>query len=86
MENISARVVSAPYQKQITSEKPFVIKISSNNATDIAVINNGRWAHLKRSGKEFSGVFKPHPGKLSIDIKSNPKDHTYSTMLEYEVN
>lgn len=86
MEDVNARVVSMPYQKKLESEKALMIRISSIKATDIAVINNGHWAHLKRKGKEFSGVFKPHSGKLSLEVKTDPNSHTYSTMLEYEVN
>ena len=78
-------VISLPYQKEFIRNIPFRIKINSVKACDIVIFNNKQITHLNKNGNEFSAIIQPQPGTLSVDVKTNPASHNYSTMLLYVV-
>jgi transglutaminase-like putative cysteine protease len=79
------KALSLPSGRRIASDKPLRIRLRSAEAADIAVINNGDWIHLIKTGNDFTAVIMPRSGQLSINVRFNPAMTEYSTMLSYLV-
>lgn len=53
-------------------------------ATDVAVINRGKWAHLEESGGVFRGSCNLEKGEAQLAAQLDGKDQ-YSVLLRYDV-
>ncbi len=83
--DVLIHVISIPYEKKIAREKILNIRVNSIKACDIVIVNNKQVMPLNKKGNEFSAIIRPHAGKLSLNVKTDPKSRMYSTMLEYKV-
>ena len=79
------KVISVPYKKEIEENKVYDLKIESNYAEQIALINNGDWIYFSKEGNIFTLQAKPKKGEMSISVKNNPQDKDFETVLQYDV-
>lgn len=77
--------LSLPPEKVVPANQPIRLKVNSEEAVEMAVINNGEWIYMQKSGEEFLAVVDPRPGDLSLQVKFDPGESSYHTVLRYEV-
>jgi len=82
----SVKALSLPYQERIPANQPVTVRLKSSTASDMAIVNNGEWVHLRKDGDEFMAVIAPQPGKLTLNVRFDDRERSYNTLLAYRVN
>ena len=76
---------SLPFQAKLSAHQPISLRLSSEDAESIAVVNNGDWIYLERDEDVFSGIVSPRPGNMSINVRPKEGPGSYHTILSYTV-
>lgn len=82
----SVRALSLPHRKEIQAHQPITIRLRTERSADIAIINNGKWVHLRKDGNEYMAIINPQPGILTLSARLDNQSSSYNTLLEYRVN
>jgi hypothetical protein len=78
------RVLEAPIAGTLQSAAPVRIAVSWPGASDMALVTDGRWTKLQRSGETFAGEVLAAGTSVSVVGRTN--DGTgYRTLLHYRV-
>jgi hypothetical protein len=79
------RILAAPLAGQLSSRQAYQFSIEAPYAHQAALVNNGRWLHLRRNGTRFEGTLRPEPGDLKLGVLRQPTDRVYQFVLDYRV-
>ncbi|MCF8225993.1 MAG: hypothetical protein K9J30_08950 [Bacteroidales bacterium] len=79
------QALSLQQERIVPANQPIRLKVRSEEAVEMAVINNGEWIYMQQSGEEFLAVIDPRPGDLSLQVKFDPGENFFNTVLKYEV-
>lgn len=83
--NLNVSVQKAPLERQLKPGE-YAFRIEAVGVRELAVINNGKFTFLKKTGNLFEGSVFAQKGDLQVGGKmANRDDNIYSTILKYAV-
>jgi hypothetical protein len=79
------RVVHAPVGGTIPAAANVVVEIEWPGALDVAMVTNGQWTHLSRTGNRFRGEVAAAGSTLQVVGRTGDEQVPYHTLLQYRV-
>jgi hypothetical protein len=79
------RIVRAPIAGTLLAASPISVEVIWPGASDVALVTNGEWTKLSRSGDRFSGNVAPAGSSVSLVGRSGSGPTPYETLLHYRV-
>jgi hypothetical protein len=79
------RVVHAPISGTIRAAESVVIEVEWPGAREVALVTNGQWTKLGRSGDRFRGEAAAAGATFQIVGRTGSEDGAYQTLLHYRV-
>lgn len=80
-----ARIVHAPIAGTIPAAADVVIEVDWPGAVDVALVTDGRWTPLVRTGDRFRGQAAAAGSTFQIVGRAGSDDASYETLLHYRV-
>jgi hypothetical protein len=80
------RVLSAPVAGTLPAAMAVQVDLVWPGATDVAVVTNGVWTNLRRSGERFRGEVKSAGSSVSVVGRSGGDPVVWQTLLHYRVS
>jgi hypothetical protein len=78
-------VVHAPVAGTIQAAASVVVEVEWPGATEVALVTNGKWTQLSRSGNRFRGEAAAAGWTLQVVGRTGEGKAPYHTLLHYRV-
>ncbi|MBK8344732.1 MAG: hypothetical protein IPL12_16445 [Bacteroidetes bacterium] len=79
------KVIQVPYALNLTRQSEIKFEIQSDYAEEIALVDDDNWHYFKKENNTFTISHKPAGKELSICVKINSFDKSFSTIAKYKV-
>ena len=79
------RVVRAPIAGTLATAAPISFEVIWPGASDVALVTNGEWTKLSRTGDRFSGQVAAAGSSVSLVGRTSGGPTPYHTLLHYRV-
>lgn len=77
------KAVSIPYIKNLPGKSAVNFQLQSDYAEEIALVDGGNWHYFTKNGSEFTLKHQPQNTDVSLCVKINSFDRSYSTIVKY---
>jgi len=79
-----AATLIAPFNRRLCADREQLFVVRAPGAQDVAVINEGKWTHLRQTDFRFEGKALLVPGVAQVGARYERGDQ-YEFLLEYDV-